>query len=674
MISRPIAAVSLALGLCGLGPGALLAQTAPAAADGSGADGPASYQDHFIDGGKLAPDVSAGDTTSDSAGDQLARSLQVDSVLSALSSSDGGAPSSGIEKGVSVKSQWDTAGWGAWSLDASGYTGGGGPGGAQSPSGELFTLRERAMPFDGGWQADATLGDLNAPDIALARQQPRFFLPTAPLQGASTEWRGPDGLQFVAGAGDPGLYDGIAVPGFQTLGGQTATAGAQWSPSGNWTFGGQFVDARGVNLSAGPLLETGATVNSTTSLLTTAWHDQNARVQFNLLDGGISGTGNSLGEWVDGSWTEGRVSQAAGLFRIDPNLTWGNQLISNDVQGGYYRYGYQAPRWIADFGIDEAHSVSSIGSSTTYLTSDGRYQVSRDWGVGGVANVSQTNGGSAWSAESYIDHASTWGSSRVQADLAATPTGRDASFTLDQAWSKIAGLRLDTQVGMARITGAPINNVLQNSTVLTLGMNGGGQITSRIGVQGNVQWNRAVSGVAAPGTATNVSLTWQVAAQWQLLATVYDSRIGSWIPPVVASPLAPPGSNVIPAVQERGVFLTLRYQRASGSRFAPLGGMPGSGAGDISGSVYLDANANGKFDAGEVGAANVTVVLDGRFSLRTDANGRFDFPAVAAGHHVITVISDNLPLPWAMLNEGRTEVDVGTRSHTEVYLGAQRSH
>jgi len=65
--------------------------------------------------------------------------------------------------------------------------------------------------------------------------------------------------------------------------------------------------------------------------------------------------------------------------------------------------------------------------------------------------------------------------------------------------------------------------------------------------------------------------------------------------------------------------------------------------------VYLDANYNGHYDAGEAGAPNVTVVLDGRFSVQTDATGRFDFPAVATGHHVISVVPDNLPLPWVLV-------------------------
>ncbi|HYC08323.1 MAG TPA: hypothetical protein VEC10_01715, partial [Steroidobacteraceae bacterium] len=81
---------------------------------------------------------------------------------------------------------------------------------------------------------------------------------------------------------------------------------------------------------------------------------------------------------------------------------------------------------------------------------------------------------------------------------------------------------------------------------------------------------------------------------------------------------------------------------------------------------------NGRYDAGEAGAANITVVLDGRYSVRTDSNGRYDFPAVAAGHHVLTVQSDNLPLPWTLNNAGRIEVVVSTRESIETDIGAVR--
>jgi hypothetical protein len=529
------------------------------------------------------------------------------------------------------------------------------------------------MPFDGDWQADNSLGDVNSPAISLARLQPRFYLPTAPLQGLTTEWRGPSGLQIVAGGGVPGLYDGIVVPNFRTLDGATATAGAQWSPAPQWTLGGQLVDVRDVNLAIGQVIDGDSRLSSTTGLLTAAWQDRGERVQANFLDGGsANGKDNAAGAWVDASISQGRILQNAGIFRIDPNMTWGNQLISNDAQGGYYRFNYQSRQWLADFGVDEVHSVSGLGTSTTFLTGDTRYQLSRDWGVGGVANVSRTDGGTSWSLEGYVDHSNAGGTGRAQADFAETPVGKDTLLTLNQTWSTPLGMRLSTSTAVERISGAVVNGLQQDSTVLSIAAYGGGQFTHGFGVEGNVRWAAAVQGQAAPGVSANVSLTWQLSQSWEILATYYDSRIGSWTPLIVESPLTPPVAAPVPALQERGMFLTFRYRRSAGSHFAPLGGGPGAGSGQITGIVFLDANYNGRSDAGESGAPNVTVVLDGRFSVQTDSSGRFAFPVVATGHHVISVIADNLPLPWTLVNDGRAELEVTTRDRTEMAIAAQR--
>jgi hypothetical protein len=353
-------------------------------------------------------------------------------------------------------------------------------------------------------------------------------------------------------------------------------------------------------------------------------------------------------------------------------MTWGNQLISNDAQGGYYRLNYQSRQWLADVGIDEVRSVSGLGTNTTFVTGDTRYQMSRDWGIGGVTNISHSDGGTGWSLEGYLDHSNAGGTGRAQADFAETPAGRDATLTLNETWSTPVGFRLSTGASVERISGTVINDFQQDSTVLSIAAFGGGQFTGAFGVEGNVRWARAVQGQAAPGVFANVSLTWQLSRTWEILATYYDSRIGTWSPLSVVSPLTPPVAMPVPAVQERGMFLTFRYRRASGSHFAPLGGAPGAGSGEIAGIVFLDTNNNGHADAGEAGAPNVTVVLDGRFSMQTDAAGRFDFPVVAAGRHIITVIPDNLPLPWTLVNEGRSEVEVMTRGRTEIGVAAQR--
>jgi SdrD B-like domain len=635
------------------------------------ADAAAAYQDRVIDGGALKPDISNGDLDAGD-GQGLARSLQIDAIVSDLSSHGAGPSTNAFESGFVAKYQWDTLNYGAWSLDGSARVGSSNLGPSEQGQGGALTLRERGLSFDGGWQADNALGDVNSPDIGLARVQARFFLPTATLQGATTEWRGPDGIELVAGGGKPGIYDGIEIPDFKSLSGSTATFGAEWSPAAHWTVGGQIIEAHDVNLAIGPVVDGSSLMSSTATLLSAAWADQGDRLQFNLLDDDVSGSGNGIGAWMDGTMTSGHVQQTAGLFRIDPDMTWGNQVISNDMEGGYYRFDYQDRRWILDGGVDEVHSVSGLGSDVTFLTGDARYQLSHDWGVGGAANISRSDGSNAWSLQGYVDHLDAWGSARAQVDYADASSGIDRMLTLEQTWNMPVGTHLSTALTVEHIGDTVQEGFEQDSTVLGINLFGGGEITANLGGEANVRWAKAVSGEAAPGISANVSLIYQLTRNWQVLATYYDSRTSAYTPLTVVSPLTPPVATMVPAQEERGVFLTLRYKRASGMHFAPLGGAAGGAAGELAGTVYLDANNNGQLDAGEIGAANVTVVLDGRFSVQTDANGRFDFAAVASGHHVLSVVADNLPLPWALVGDGRVEVTVGTRDRTDVAIGAQR--
>ncbi len=67
------------------------------------------YQDQYIGGGTLAPDISAGDRHGSDDGEGLARSLQIDAVASVLFRDGGGAESNMVENGIVAKSQWETA-------------------------------------------------------------------------------------------------------------------------------------------------------------------------------------------------------------------------------------------------------------------------------------------------------------------------------------------------------------------------------------------------------------------------------------------------------------------------------------------------------------------------------------------------------------------------------------
>jgi hypothetical protein len=662
--------------LCGIG--VLVVFSRGAGAQVAPADAPApatGFQDHYIAGGTLTPDISSGDaTSSDTQG--LARSIRIDGVASYLSQSGPNSPPPIHEDGLIVDAQWDTAAYGAWSADGALRSGNAVSGFSDYGTGS-FSLHQRGMPFDDGWLADNALGDINAPLIDLARMQPRFLLTQSPMAGIDTEWHGPSGLELLAGGGEPGIYDGIKVPAFNTLGGSTGTLGAQWAPSAQWTLGGELATARDTDLYYQPLnsgLGTASNehITSTTGFLSAAWQSGASHAQFNFLDGSLDGNGNSSGTWVDAAHTSGAVTQSAGLFRIDPNLAWANQLITSDVQGGYYRVDYQSRRWLADFDVDEVSSVSGTLGNTTFITGDSRYQLNRDTGIGGVVNLRRGDLDNAWSAEGYVDHANSLGSGRLQLDYATDPQTQDATVTLQQTWTLSAGERLATTLAADHIRSSAIPTDPQEATIGRFAVYGGGDLTSRLSVSGTVQLASTLQGHAAPSQSADVSLNYQLSRWWSLAADYYENRVGSWTQLVITSPLAPPTAQPVSGIGARGIFITLRYQEARGAHFAPLGGAAGSGSGSLTGVVFLDANENGRFDAGETGAANVLVVLDGRFAVRTDNNGRYSFPAVAAGHHVLTVSSDNLPLPWVLSNSGRTEVQVYTREATNADIGALR--
>lgn len=72
-------------------------------------------------------------------------------------------------------------------------------------------------------------------------------------------------------------------------------------------------------------------------------------------------------------------------------------------------------------------------------------------------------------------------------------------------------------------------------------------------------------------------------------------------------------------------------------------------------------------------AGNLTVVLDDRYSVQTDSQGRFAFPRVAVGVHRVTILPDNLPLPWSLdESAAHQNFEVHVRRTTQLQIPAQR--
>ncbi|MGH6623227.1 MAG: hypothetical protein ACREBN_04610, partial [Burkholderiaceae bacterium] len=285
-------------------------------------------------------------------------------------------------------------------------------------------------------------------------------------------------------------------------------------------------------------------------------------------------------------------------------------------------------------------------------------------GVGGNARFA---GDTAWSAFAYVENTLPALVNRTQIYTARNEPKREFTVTASQTWNVPAGTRLSTSFLVGRYDDRELS-----SNQYGVSLFGGGDIARELSLDANVQWLQS-TGDAQPTTLIgNLGFTWRFAADFALIATLYRNQTRSDSPLLIQSPIDVLARPPEERINDRGALLILRYETRAGSMAPPLGGMVGGGAGRIAGVVYLDANEDGRYAAGEQGAANVTVILNGRFSARTDNQGRFEFPAVAAGRHTLTVMPDNVPLPWTLINEGRTEVEVPVRGSVNIDISAQR--
>ncbi|UNK48380.1 carboxypeptidase-like regulatory domain-containing protein [Lysobacter sp. S4-A87] len=620
---------------------------------------PTPYQDRIISSSQLAPLSEDEDELTNL--DGLPRSTWFQLDYSRNSQGD----ESFEEKGVSGGGFWESAAYGTYSVDATIFRDDGGIASDGGWSGSA-SVWQRNLFLDGGWLGSNGLGVLNTPTLGLQRSQYRFILPTVAFAGASTDWIALDGWQVQAAYGRAGNFTGTRMLGFDLADGNVASFGVQhdWSPqlSGAVSFLG--TDGRLVPDEQGdPSLVPAETY---AAYAATAWRGERDMAQLNLLASDAD-AGNAQGVWVDANSRRGRMNHNYGVFRLEPELSWGDLPISSDVEGGYYRGTYQYGRWMWSGGLDAVHSIDGSGFSGLYATNYARYQVSTNFGYGGSLSLLRGHDDRSHSMQFFMDNRSDAGDTRLQFDQAENEGNRSWQINLDQAWPLRQGSRLSTSVGY----GALSYDDKATTRSLLLAAYGAVDLGERLSLDGSARWADADGPDGFRGLDLNVSLNWRIRPRWSLLASVYQSE-GSRISPFVLDPLVP-DNQFINQPRDRSVFLTLRYDWHAGRSQSVLGGRPGAAAGGLRGSVYLDDNADGQRSASELAAANVTVLLDNRYAVRTDSRGEFEFPRVAAGAHTVTIVPDNLPLPWSLEGGAASRsIDVTVRGQTRVDFGAIR--
>lgn len=535
-----------------------------------------------------------------------------------------------------------------------------------SPVGSSSTWRidQRAMPLDGGWFANHSAGDINTVNTPLGRGLGRISLPTTPLRGVGGRWYLDDTVDLNASVGRTGLFNGLDVAGFETSSGRVSTAGGQFklptaSGAGRSDFAFQAIDGRDIADSGG----SGNKQNTQGFWASAAWEGQapwapalapgsdpvndrlgGFRVLGNVVQSTSSRDGSATGLWADAAWRSDRWRNTAGVFRFEPKLRWATVALASDLQGVYWQADTSTRQWQAGFTAELSDSVSGASTGATgrsaYLNLNGRYRLDTRNAVGSALSLRTiTSPGQAvmlsW------DRTTDWGQTQWRSDLANTGGSRTTRVSVDQSWPVMYPASFNTSLGWERVAGGqvlPTNGWIWG----VLGSVSPFSLWSIDGTLRGAQRNDGGNSLNA-----NVGVVWQPYNGWSLALRYTESRGQEPLSALVVSSLTAATLQALPLTQaSRSVQLLLRYEGRAGSSKAPLGGSPGTGAGSLSGTVFFDNDANGRREASEGGVPGVTVILDRRYVTRTDTQGRYEFPLVAAGHHVVEISSDNVPLPW----------------------------
>jgi hypothetical protein len=263
------------------------------------------------------------------------------------------------------------------------------------------------------------------------------------------------------------------------------------------------------------------------------------------------------------------------------------------------------------------------------------------------------------------DHQSRMGQTQWSGNFMRTSQQRSQRVGVDQQWAMGESKILATSLARQNNSDSG-SNASSWQWGLLAGMSPGSGVTFDASLRG-------AHGSGGNMLNSNIGLNWQLRQGWSLLVQYSTSRGQDPSTPLVVSDLtAANTAATLPIPESRRFMVTLRYEGKAGRASTPIGGVPGSAAGGLHGTVYLDADNNGRRDASESGVPNITVVLDRRYVARTDSQGRYEFPAVAAGEHVIEVQTDNVPLPWSPAVREPAKTSIYVRQDTTHDFPLQR--
>ncbi|MDM0076224.1 SdrD B-like domain-containing protein [Variovorax sp. J2P1-59] len=566
-------------------------------------------------------------------------------------------------------------------------------------SGNTGRIDQRAMPFNNGWYAHNSIGDINTAATQLSRGLGRMSLPSLPIEGFATTFEKPGRTSLNASSGRLGFFDGINSQGFTTGRGTATTFGGQQQIAGDDSPLGigrtdmafQWVDARNVNLNSitGYAQDTTSFWGATSWQGVAPWADSigagigplterpgGLRVQANYAHstgkpsdlGSLAPHDSANGFWVDADWRSDWARQGASAFYFDPALRWGSNPIAGDLQGASWRADVSTRQWQLGGNVELSESVSGQQGRSLFGNLFGRYRFdSRDAISSTVA--ARTGTQAAQSLQVTWEHISpTWGQSQWRTDLAHGRDQQVVRLGLDQAWAMPESSSFSTTLAFeqSELFGATARSVIWGA-LGSLPFLASGRLDL------SVRGSNGMGSNSSRFLNANARVSWALGAGWSFYVQYSASNGQESLNPAVVSALtAATQQPIFVLPSSRTLLFAVRYEARAGTATAPIGGGPGVGSGRLEGHVFLDQNSNGLREANEGGVPGVTVVLNGRFVARTDAQGFYSFPSVAAGNHEIELVPDNLPLPWSNPGPATRRVDVFVRDTATADFAIQR--
>jgi hypothetical protein len=554
-------------------------------------------------------------------------------------------------------------------------------------NGSTWRIDQRALPFDGGWFGNNSIGNINMASTPLARGVGRVYLPSLPIEGVALSIERPGQTTFNASAGRLGYFNGISFQGFSSGQGSAAGAGAQTQLSG-----GQGPSALGRTDAAVQLIETrnfnangvpGFAQNTRSVWTAISWQGQapwadsvgsgfggigervgGLRVQANLANSTGQPTDaqsraprdSASGGWVDAAWRTSLMQQNASVFYFQPSLRWGGDALPSNLRGASWRGDVSTRQWQLGGNVEVSDSVTGLQNRSLYGSLFGRFRFdSRDAISGNVA--ARSGSFAARSAQLTWEHQSDWGYTQWRTDVAQGTDLRVLRTGLDHAWRVGETQTLSTSLAFEQSRQAGVDARSAHWGVL-----GTTPLAAGARLDLSLRGSNGISGTATRFLSANARLSWPLGQGWSFIAQYAAARGQESLNPAVVSALTTAMQQAVLVLpSSRSFMVALRYESRAGLASAPIGGAPGTGAGRLEGYVFFDQNNNGLREASEGGVGGVTVVLDRHYVARTDAQGLYSFPSVAAGSHEIELVQDNLPLPWSTAGSPSRRVSVYVR-------------